>query len=71
MAARHVASFEYTLGVCEGRNLLLMIPNMGVAEMQENMRNMKRLMRSAPPGMKDFYRGERDFWKAKIEEITE
>ena len=57
-------SQSYIDGIKEGRELYTLFP---LADKQKEYNSNKKLMRKHSGAMKDFFKGQRDFWKAQID----
>jgi len=59
-------SSAYIDGIKEGRNLLRANPDMTRTEMEMRLITLNVLCKNHSYAMKDFFKGERDFWKNQL-----
>lgn len=56
----------YLDGIADARQFLKTNPDLTLEEMEACLNNAKVLVRCTSFAMKDFHKGERDFWKNQI-----
>lgn len=56
----------YIDGIKEGRSFLNANHGLTLEEMKKELDSSARLMRSHSDAMKDYFKGQRDFWKNQI-----
>jgi hypothetical protein len=62
---------SYLLGIKDGREYLKANPATTLAECEEHAKICAALVKQHAGDMKDFHRGERDFWRGQCERLKD